>query len=435
MRGNVPSPLSEAPLGVASPVKVAVRRGPGLHRRARAGLRRYLLILITVLAVMATHDDPIYPIVRRRAAVRLLRRALKLFFCLDLLLCVLAGLSSSRGSTPWPWRAAAARGRHGRRRRGALLRDGDDRDRGAGGARPAPHAPASGVPADGRHGGRVRGWRRLSRRERVRSTRRPRSIRPASSTNRSVPGRTRDGGRMLALMSSQALPDRPQLRCGASRPEQHGRSHAIPSGKGDQSTTPSDPVALARQIGGNPVVVGATSQQAGSSPPRGIRSSADGTLRLPRRPVGTGAARRPGATRQGGQENAAVEPPASLRARRPPRPDRGRRLPGGAAGDPAGRLQRVDRAPGLVRARVEVARPTWLVAREPYFRSWRRDDRRAPGADLSRGAFMMGVLVDGGSHDVRIEYRESAECQSGSRSRRSRRRRFSLAVRQVEPAT
>jgi uncharacterized membrane protein YfhO len=59
-----------------------------------------------------------------------------------------------------------------------------------------------------------------------------------------------------------------------------------------------------------------------------------------------------------------------------------------------------------VRARVTVARPTWLVLREPYYANWRAtvDGRRTE--IFPAGGFLMALLVDAGTHDVRVEYHE-----------------------------
>jgi hypothetical protein len=81
-------------------------------------------------------------------------------------------------------------------------------------------------------------------------------------------------------------------------------------------------------------------------------------------------------------------------------------LPGGAEGDRAGRLEVLEYEPGALHARVTVDRPTWLVVREPYYRNWRAlvDGQRA-GLYPAAG-FVLGILVDVGTHDVHLAYRE-----------------------------
>jgi hypothetical protein len=221
----------------------------------------------------------------------------------------------------------------------------------------------------------------------------------------------RDGGRMLALMPSQDF-SQIGLNYGSlwGIEAWNGMADLTQSrqGKVIESTTPADPVALARQIGGDPVVVGATSRQAGIFAAAGYTIVGRmGTL------VFLAAPSAPAPRVALVPRAKAVTMDAAVRAARFGRALDARRvlieadgLPGGAVGDPAGRLDGVDRVPGLVRARVELARPTWLVVREPYFRGWRATIDGRPAQIFPAGAFMMGVLVDGGSHDVRIEYRE-----------------------------
>ena len=81
-------------------------------------------------------------------------------------------------------------------------------------------------------------------------------------------------------------------------------------------------------------------------------------------------------------------------------------LPGGAVGDPGGRLDLLEESPGSLRARVAVARPTWFVMREPYYRNWQAtvDGRAVPVYPV--GGFLLGLLVDTGTHEVRVVYRE-----------------------------
>lgn len=82
-------------------------------------------------------------------------------------------------------------------------------------------------------------------------------------------------------------------------------------------------------------------------------------------------------------------------------------LDAGRRGDPSGQVELVHREPGAVRARVSVARPTWLVIREPYYAKWRAtvDGRSVPVYPAA--GFLLGVLVEAGTHDVQVTYRES----------------------------
>jgi hypothetical protein len=77
-------------------------------------------------------------------------------------------------------------------------------------------------------------------------------------------------------------------------------------------------------------------------------------------------------------------------------------------GDADGRLELVERGRAVHRWRVDLARPTWLVVREPYYRNWIATvDGRA--ADVRpAGGFLLAVRADAGSHDVTLRYREPA---------------------------
>jgi hypothetical protein len=81
-------------------------------------------------------------------------------------------------------------------------------------------------------------------------------------------------------------------------------------------------------------------------------------------------------------------------------------LPGGAEGDPAGRLEVHKRTPGMVRARVVVAQPTWLVLREPYYRNWHATIDGRPTRVYPAGGFLLAMLVDAGTHEVQAAYHE-----------------------------
>lgn len=82
------------------------------------------------------------------------------------------------------------------------------------------------------------------------------------------------------------------------------------------------------------------------------------------------------------------------------------RLPGGAEGDPSGRLTMVTARPGLARLTVAVRRPTWLVAREPFYPGWCATVDGRPATVHPAGGFMLGILVDAGEHEVVLAYRE-----------------------------
>jgi uncharacterized membrane protein YfhO len=59
-----------------------------------------------------------------------------------------------------------------------------------------------------------------------------------------------------------------------------------------------------------------------------------------------------------------------------------------------------------MRVRVAVERPTWLLAREPYYAGWRATvDGRATAIHPAAG-FLLAVLVDRGTHEVELRYRE-----------------------------
>jgi hypothetical protein len=81
-------------------------------------------------------------------------------------------------------------------------------------------------------------------------------------------------------------------------------------------------------------------------------------------------------------------------------------LAGGADGDPAGTVEVIERRPGLARLRVAVARPTWLVAREPYYPGWRVTVDVQPARVEPAGGFFLGVLIERGTHEVVLAYRE-----------------------------
>jgi hypothetical protein len=75
-------------------------------------------------------------------------------------------------------------------------------------------------------------------------------------------------------------------------------------------------------------------------------------------------------------------------------------------GDPNGRLEPLEERPGSFRANVAVSRPTWLVAREPFYRNWRATIDGVVAPIYPAGGFFIGVRIPPGRHDFRLEYRE-----------------------------
>ncbi len=75
-------------------------------------------------------------------------------------------------------------------------------------------------------------------------------------------------------------------------------------------------------------------------------------------------------------------------------------------GDPAGRLEVGTHAPAVARLRVSVDRPTWLIAREPYYANWTAAIDGGATAIVPAGGFFLGVLIPAGAHEVALEYRE-----------------------------
>jgi uncharacterized membrane protein YfhO len=60
----------------------------------------------------------------------------------------------------------------------------------------------------------------------------------------------------------------------------------------------------------------------------------------------------------------------------------------------------------MMRARVTLAQPTWLVLREPYYRNWRAAIDGRPARLYPAGGFLLGLLVDAGTHEVQAAYHE-----------------------------
>ena len=75
-------------------------------------------------------------------------------------------------------------------------------------------------------------------------------------------------------------------------------------------------------------------------------------------------------------------------------------------GDPDGRLVVVAQEHASARFRVDVARPTWLVARQPYYRNWEATIDGRAAEVRPAGGFFLAVRVEPGSHEVALRYRE-----------------------------
>jgi hypothetical protein len=172
--------------------------------------------------------------------------------------------------------------------------------------------------------------------------------------------------------------------------------------------TPGDAVALARQVGADPVVVAEAGSLARAFLAAGYTRAAarDGLVFL------TSPVAPPPRAQLVPRAKAATAETAAAAARFGRALDETRvlveagALPGGAHGDSNGRLEIREHEPGVLRARVVVARATWLVLRDPYYRNWRAtvDDRDAPV--YPAGGFFLGVLIAPGAHDVEVVYHE-----------------------------
>ncbi len=81
-------------------------------------------------------------------------------------------------------------------------------------------------------------------------------------------------------------------------------------------------------------------------------------------------------------------------------------LGGGELGDADGRLEILADQPPRVALRVDVDRPTWLVARQPFYRNWSATVGGRPVEVRPAAGFFLGVLVDRGAHDVVLSYEE-----------------------------
>jgi hypothetical protein len=79
---------------------------------------------------------------------------------------------------------------------------------------------------------------------------------------------------------------------------------------------------------------------------------------------------------------------------------------GTEAGDAAGRLVVRRRDDAGARLDVTVGRPTWLVAREPYYRGWEVTVDGRPVPVHRAGGFFLGVLVPPGAREIALTYRQ-----------------------------
>lgn len=75
-------------------------------------------------------------------------------------------------------------------------------------------------------------------------------------------------------------------------------------------------------------------------------------------------------------------------------------------GDGGGRVHLQTLARGHHRLRVDVARPTWVVLREPYYANWRALVDGLPATVRPAGGFFVAVRTEAGSHEVDLAYRE-----------------------------
>jgi hypothetical protein len=73
-------------------------------------------------------------------------------------------------------------------------------------------------------------------------------------------------------------------------------------------------------------------------------------------------------------------------------------------GDPSGTLTVVDGGPVASRLAVAVDRPTWLVARDPYYGRWTATIDGAPAAVHPAGGIFLAVRVPAGRHEVQLRY-------------------------------
>lgn len=404
---------TDPPLGAASPAKLA----PAAVLLALVGAfgrgfaPRYLAVLVVLLAVMATRDNPIYQTVRVIPPFTFFGAPLKLVYPLSFLLVILAGLGLARlDALALTWRRIAV----GLVGVAAALSTGASTlatvallaVAAVGAAVPA--AFLSWTAAGFAFAGSV-AFLAGTRATEVK----PLFVPPGFIDLMSEPPPVdpREGGRMLALLPWETFAQ-VGLNYGSlwNVDSWNGMADLTQSRqvKVIEARSPADPVALARQIGADPIVVAAGAPQLPLFTAAGYATIGRmGTL------VFLAAPEAPAPRLELAARAKAVGVDEAIAAARFGRALDARRvlieaetLPGGAIGDAAGRIADVERGDGLVRARVTVSRPTWLVLREPFYANWRAMIDGRPAPVFPAGAFMMAVLVDAGTHDVRVAYHE-----------------------------
>ncbi|HZR83494.1 MAG TPA: hypothetical protein VFD92_20540 [Candidatus Binatia bacterium] len=76
------------------------------------------------------------------------------------------------------------------------------------------------------------------------------------------------------------------------------------------------------------------------------------------------------------------------------------------SGDPAGKVEVVEARWDRSRLAVTVDRPTWLLARDPYYAGWQVAIDGAPATVYPAGGFLFAFEVPQGSHEIVVAYRE-----------------------------
>jgi hypothetical protein len=404
--------LRPTPLDPMAPAKVA----PAVVLLAALGMlgggfpRLFLGAVAIVMAFCATRDNPIYQAVRVYPPFSFFGAPLKLFFPMCFTLLALAGLGLARiGGLPLPWQrlivavvagiAALTWGQTplvtGVLVAGAVLAA----------CAPAPLLPsAAAVIALAGSVGFLIATRTLTV---------PLPFVPGGYIEllrHSPSARPRDGGRALALRSDPP-PAQVGLNFGAlwGIEAWNGMADLVQRRQQPvlEGRTPGDAAAFIRQIGADPVVVeaGAVASELAAAGFARIGQLNGLVVLSPPTPPAPRVQLIPRAE--------AVTPETAIAAARLGRALDDQHvlieadaLPGGTDGDPAGRLEVLERAPGMLRARVTVARPTWLVVREPYYRNWRAAVDGRPAQVYPAGGFLLAMLVDAGTHDVQAAYHE-----------------------------
>jgi Bacterial membrane protein YfhO len=83
-------------------------------------------------------------------------------------------------------------------------------------------------------------------------------------------------------------------------------------------------------------------------------------------------------------------------------------------GDGAGRIEVIAARRGFAELAVDVDRPTWLLAREPYYRGWRATVDANEVEVRPAGGFLIAFEVPAGRHAVRLEYVEGGFAIGGA---------------------